>query len=95
MAIASFSLWWLFDRSKNGLGLAVLVTVCACAVLQFLIYLGVYRLVVYLQYPGVVVHLKYMGKVVLKPQSVVQVFLQPNTVNFLYCGHPRDHKLVS
>ena len=43
MAIASLLLWWLFDRSKNGLGLAVLVTICACVVLQCLIYLGVYR----------------------------------------------------
>lgn len=43
MAVASLLLWWLFDRSKNGLGLAVLVALCACAVLQSLIYLGVYK----------------------------------------------------
>lgn len=43
MAVASLILWWLFDRSKNGLGLAVLVTACTCAALQFLIYLGLYR----------------------------------------------------
>lgn len=43
MAMSSLTLWWLFDRSKNGLGLAVLVTMCACVLLQGLIYLGVYR----------------------------------------------------
>lgn len=43
MAVASLILWWYFDRSKNGLGLAVVVTLFACTVLQCLIYLGVYR----------------------------------------------------
>lgn len=43
LAVSSLVLWWLFDRSKNGLGLAVLVTICFCAALQVIIYLGVFR----------------------------------------------------
>ncbi|KAL5006594.1 hypothetical protein ScPMuIL_015400 [Solemya velum] len=43
LAAMSIGLWWLFDRSRSGFGLGVVIAVLATFVTQLLVYNGVYR----------------------------------------------------
>lgn len=43
LAAMSIGLWWLFDRSRSGFGLGVVIAVLATVVTQLLVYNGVYR----------------------------------------------------
>ncbi|XP_072028651.1 insulin-induced gene 2 protein-like [Amphiura filiformis] len=43
LAAMSIGLWWLFDRSRSGFGLALSIAFLATLVTQLLVYQGVYR----------------------------------------------------
>ncbi|KAI8515928.1 PREDICTED: insulin-induced gene 2 protein-like [Branchiostoma belcheri] len=43
LAAMSIGMWWLFDRSRSGFGLGVLIAVLATFVTQLLVYNDVYR----------------------------------------------------
>lgn len=43
LAAMSLGLWWLFDRSRSGFGLALTIAFLATLITQLLVYKGVYR----------------------------------------------------
>nr|XP_056713992.1 insulin-induced gene 1 protein [Euleptes europaea] len=43
LAALSLGLWWMFDRSRSGLGLGITIAFLATLITQFLVYNGVYQ----------------------------------------------------